>query len=311
MDYAKGVLETGIESLENEMEDIQGIREETEKRVEEIDSKKEQMKEHVKQHFKEIREALNRREKEILDAINGTDFGGDQLSNFIGDAQKTIADLSSTIEPGKALLDEWDNTKDPLVNVCKAISIGNRAKEIQTTGNTSRDVLRFETVMDSTLFEEDAEEIAQSINTLQDIKIKRVSTARPKNFAVKSIGPFTAMLGWERDEDDFEYIVSTRKGTDSSSTITTSEWNENRATISTLEPETGYEFSVVAKRRLASITTMSEASDVLTVKTTPFTVDNLIIALNEQCVDSSACARNLEGMKVLARDGIYIHAHTF
>lgn len=211
----KNMLKTNVEkcikTLENNGRIIQNIQQKATKEMEKIQSKKEQAKKLVKQHFDEIRRVLEENESKMLNTIDEIQLDEDKFSKCIMEAQNTFASLSSTYQKAKSILTNMNTIDITGEIVSESISIVNGTSNMCDIGHLHKEIDEKEIFIDSIRLEKDVKTIIQLINTIREVKMKRVSTLCPKGLIAKGVGAFFVSLEWDKDEDDEKYIVAMQK----------------------------------------------------------------------------------------------------
>lgn len=299
-DLIRGTLEDNVKNLENGSMTLENIKQKTEEKREKFQSRKEEAKKLTRQKFDEIREQLEKIENAILNNIDEIPMGEEKLDQLISDIQNKNNGLSSIIPAGKKLLNEWDNVKIAPDIAEEAISIIDKVKEIDNFIETSKETLSFDVFLDPSLFNNDINDVMQTISMIKSDEIKKVVILRPKGLKVEDVGPFFASFRWDKNDQDDKYNISVKKEGIEVDLKSSLECNENRFNVTTgLEPDTAYSFSLRAKRSQL----IGEWSDLVEFKTAPATIENTMNTLYEQCHNISICTKALEQMKILARDG--------
>ena len=299
----KETLGTSIETIESEEQTLKDIEHETSEEIEISQRKVDETKKLVQEKFNELRELLDIKEKEILEKIEESQRSGEELNQLVSDTENVLDECQSTLEKGGTIFSEWGSTEITANVVDKAIHVVNEAKEIQRIKRVHANVCGYVTVADFRDFEEETKKIAQFIGSVPEVRVKRVPVTGPKGLRAKDVGPFFAVLKWDKDEefDDGKYDVSLQKEGEVGDLKPSLECTGNEVTINTLKQNTTYKFRVRAKRGGVA----SEWSDELVVKTAVSTVENMVSSLREHCNDADICTRALEQLEILGREGIF------
>lgn len=301
-DFMKGKLKESIKANESDVQTLQDIMKKATDELEDIQTKKKQAKEQIKQKFNEVKSMLTEKEAGMMKAIEETRPWEEKFSQLINDTQNIIDDLSSKLTTGKALLEEnWDDkaalpdTTDRATFASKKGTAANITK-IKETYNQIRD---YETVLDSTEFENKMKGVVQSVNELKEITLNRILPI-PKDLTAKGVGPFFVLLGWtdKKQAKDCKYTVSIQNQKSSKDKPKFISSSKNSCTVDGLDPDTSYKFSVRVKRGVAE----SEWSDAIIVKTKSLTVEDITTALRDQCNDPLLCAKSLEHLITLTNE---------
>ena len=298
----KETLGTSVETIERKEPVLKSIARESVKELECFQNKIGEAKEHDQRQFTELKEVMDRKETEIIGRIEEAQSDGEELSQVISDTESVLNECQTMLATGKTLLSEWESANFTAGVADKAISVVNEAKEIQRIERAYGEVHGHEAVADFRGLDEETEKITQLIGTVPAVRVRRIPTIGPKGLRAKEVGPFFVIIEWDKNPefDDEEYAVSSQKEGEEGEPQSSLECTGNEVTISTLEPNTAYKIRVKAKR--GEVT--SEWSGALVVKTAVSTVEGMVSLLGERCHDAEVCAKALEQLKVLAREGI-------
>lgn len=297
-------LRKSVETIEREEPVLQDISQELVKELDSFQNKIDEAKEHVRGQFTEIREILDRKEREILERIEETQSDEEELNQLISDTGSVLDECQATLTTGKTLLSKWKSTNFKASVADKAIYVVNKAKEIQRIKRTYDEVHKHKAVAVFRDFEDQAKKITQLINSVPAVVVKRIPTIGPMRLGAKEVGPFFVTLEWDRV--DGKYDVSLQKEGEVGNPKSSFKCSGNKITINTLEPNTTYKFRVKEKRGGAA----GEWSDALVVKTAASTIENMISLLMNHCHDARICIRTLKQLEALEREGTY-HISSF
>ena len=302
-DFTTKTLRASIETIEIEAPTLRDILRGLEEDTDEYQAKIDEAMGQAKQRFSEIREALDRKEREVLEKIEGAQTEKERLAQLTTETQDILNDYQTTLETGISILYELESASITTDIAYRAVCITKKVKEIQRIKESYNSLHGYKTVVDTKDFEDETQKAMQLVNTINEIKIRGVPLACPKGLRVKDVGPFLVALEWDKDEeyDDGKYAISYQLETDTEGPKETMECTRNRTTIGILESSTAYKFSVAAKRNGV----ISEWSDALAVKTEPATVENMVAELKVHHDNARLCTKALEQLKILGRDGNY------
>lgn len=298
-DFIKATLKTSIETLEKDTHILEDINKEAGEEAERTQLMKEQAKECVHKQFSELRKLIVEKENAMMSEIENVQMesGIDSLASVL---HGILGTLSSILTEGKTLLNGWNSTTT-IRAATMLTSIIKEVEKVKNTKNAYNETNRYEFFANLSDFEKGTKAICQSIETLNGVEFKKTPYT-PKCLRARNMGYFFVALEWSGgkliDKDD-KYIVAVQKeGTmwDPNSLL---ECSENRLTITTLETDSTYKFSVMVKRG----TTMSKWSDALTIKIPPVNIDSISKSLKGECDDVEICIKSLEQMKELTKKG--------
>lgn len=295
--FIRETLDASVKTMESEIPSLEEATDKTIEKMGEIQLKKDKAKEFVQDYFVKLRELLNTKETEVMTAIEKSQLG-EELEQFLSDAQGAFDEISSGLEGGKALLDSWDNggsnskmevTPEVIQTVASAVE---RAKEIRSLMGTYKEACGYEVITNPKNFEDGVKNAIQSISKVGNVEFEMVLVIGPKELQAKDVGPFFVSLEWGKQSGDEKYTIAVQK---EGSDCAYLESKENGITLASLEQDTTYKFSVRAQRGAI----MSEWSDPLEVKTLVPTIEASLSALNRHCENEEICAKSLDQMKSL------------
>lgn len=302
--FMKEKLESNIEAISGELHTLEELSRKAEEKVDEIATSKEEVRDLIQKNFDEIRRTLDEKEAQVLKNLEEIDLGDENVSVIISDIHNEIENLSETITSGNELLDEWDTKEITSDYTTKIASIVNKFKGIEETKrlkSTFSEKLSYELLVKTDDFMDEAAGITQQIKGLTEVEFRKTYTTGPTNLSCNEVNPFFVSLEWDRNERDDKYIVITRKEGEEWDHESSFECNENRTIIASLNSDTTYNFRIKAKRG----TILSNWSDTLTAKTTPFTFENVALTLFTHCDNGDKVfISTLKQMEVLTEDGI-------
>lgn len=305
----KEKLESNIEATSGELRTLDDLLQKAEEKVDEIRISKGEVRDLIQKNFDEIRKALDEKEATMLKNVEEINLGDESVNDIIFDIHKEIDNFSEAISAGNELLDELDTKEITTTCTSKAASIINKLKdteEIRRLKSTLNEKLSYELLVRSDEFVRETAEIIQSTRDFPEVEFRKTYTIGPTNLSCEEVNPFFVSLEWDKNERDDKYIVFVRKEGKEWSPEFSLECSENKAIMESLCPDTTYNFRVKAKRG----TILSNWSDILTVKTTSFTFENVALTLFAHCDgDNKVCLKSLEQMKILTEDGIMIQNH--
>ena len=289
--YLKAKLEAFAKEVENERQALEQVPTKASNELKRSTERKEQAETVLKQGFSAIREALSVKEAQVMKAIDGEGTANDErLSGLVSDTQDLLDKLSSALEAEKALLSEWDTSGTSPEVVFKATQAMEISKDVAKVKGAVKDLLGYETVLDTTNFTKEVGTIVQLINSIKGAETQK-TLRTPSNFVAKTVGPFSVSLEWDMNESSDVYTVAFQKQDGKQSPNKTQEYSENTAVVAPLVPDSTYKFCVNARRDR----TFSKWSEVLEVKTPlPNNVEALVGALIEHSENPEVCTKILE-----------------
>ena len=289
--------------------------------VDNTDTKANETAELIRQSFKTLREAIDKKEKEILGRLGSYEASQSATSNLINDARDLMREVPTIIEGVKNLLAEWDNEKLTAGTAGKVLAIkGNVEREEKIAGELKR-IGDCETLVETERFLRGVKRGLDEISRVEEVPMKRVLCSAPTGFGTKGVHPLFVSLCWDKNEEFDEYIISKREEG--------GEWSDGKDLIHVdnnkgerdhfvlypLKPRTGYEFRMMGKRE-GMETRWSETVSVRTgARTVIPEVDNAVRRLRIDIDSTESCSMLLMHINELAgRGGKQTHkekAHTF
>ena len=130
-DFTTKTLRASIETIESEAPTLQDILRELAEDTDEYQAKTDEAMRQARQRFSEIREALDRKEREVLEKIEGAQTEKERLAQLTTDAQHILNDYQTTLETGISLLYELKSADITADITHRAVCIAREAKEIQ------------------------------------------------------------------------------------------------------------------------------------------------------------------------------------
>lgn len=304
----KDRLEKSVETLGGELCVLQNESHRASEETFKIRSTKRQAKEIIERQFEEINNAFDIKKRSLLKEIDETDLGEEDINRLISDTQGTINVLSSAITTGNTLLSGWNSTTITPNIANDTVSVVNKLGKTENLKRTFSEICGYETFVEPSTSEKEAKKLMLTANNAKRVLFRKVSTHGLKDLKCKEIGPFFVSLEWEECRQDDKYIITMHKDGSGWDFDSSPESNENNITITTLEPNRVYVFSIKVKRD----TVLSDWSKTLTVKTAPLTVENITTVLVSNGVYGNAiCVRSLREMKILAEKGKKIFIYLF
>lgn len=283
-DSIRANLERDIKALESESKILENAQASITSELNTLQETREHMKELIKQEFEKIREVLVIKENELITSIEERTECDDAITKTIVQAQKFLEKLGPILEGGKTLLEVWnftDITPDIANNV---FSIANTKNEIDKIRDDCEESI-CKNVIESEHFKKKIEDITDEVKNLKEVTIKRIPICGPRNLVSRDVKSFSVTLEWDKNKLDDKYFIALQKeGTvyDPSSLI---ECTKNEYTLSSLEAGVRYMLSVRAMRG----DVISKWANPLVIKTSSFTLQNLLKRLKERSSDSRIC----------------------
>lgn len=300
--FLKEKLEPSIKAFENNLETLKELSNKAKDESGKINKKKNESKSLVQKHFDEIRKKLNEKESNMKRIIENTDLGDEEIYDLIIRTDNIKSDILRHINSEKEAINDLDTKPITLDIATKIISAINRYNKFERLKEEYHTISDYEILEKPNNLEEEKKLIINSIETIGDIEIKKISIFGPQTLACNEFGPFFASFGWERDKrDDDKYIVSiTKEGEEGYSSP---ESYENTVTVTSLEPNTTYNFRVRAERGGF----LSRWSDTSTVKTTMLNVENVATILRGHYkICDEIFIKSLDFMRILTEKSITI-----
>lgn len=214
-------------------------------------NKMKETRELIQEQFAILRDAINKKEKEIIQHLETNEAEYDTTNKFIHSAQELMREIPATIMKIEKLFSERDIKRKITVDVAEEILFVkkkvNSGKEIIKKLDTYENCKMF---VDTEKFRRETKRGLDEINRIGEISVKRVLCSAPTGFVANKICSVFVSLSWDRGVDFDEYIVSYREGG--------GEWNEgdkiihlsknnDHCIVYPLKPERGYEFRIMGK----------------------------------------------------------------
>lgn len=267
-DEIKASLEDCITSLESYQELFGGLTLKAKEWLDDADGKAEETTKLVRDHFTMIREAIDKKEKEIMQCLEMERKDHEATRELICKAQELIHEAPTITEDVKTLLKEWDSTKEPRADVVDKVAL---IKEKVESGNKIFKKLRIfedcKLIIDTEGFVNGMKRVLEEVNGIQDVSISRALCSAPTGFARDMLFSTFVSFCWDNTGKYDEFILSKREEG--------GEWSDNDSLIHIdkkrdycvvypLKPSTKYEFRI--KGRIDEMET--GWSDTISAKTT-------------------------------------------
>ena len=300
----KETLEVYTASIESCQTMLEEVPQKASKRLDSIESKTSEVADLVRKSFAEIREALDKKETEVLERLSEGGTEEEELRKFISETQELIRELPTALESAKAILSKWDITKLTAATAEKVLSIGKKAESSRKAVEASEELDKTEIEINTGNFKKGVKRSLEAVESVHEISMKRVLCVKQTGLTAEKVLSDLVSLHWDKGNEGNEYVVETKKeGED--------EWNkkpayvgkENSCVVYPLEPETKYEFRVMARRRGLE-TKWSETMYAETKRRTVVPeVDDLIQRLNYSIAIPETCVRLLGDFDDLLHNG--------
>lgn len=302
LDDSKGFIKENLEKSVNFIKSSSATLSNIPKRAEEFmkmaQIKREQAKEVIKHEFEDVRRILNKKEAELLKAIDSDAMNDVRFNRLISYSQTLISSLSSSTEAGQALLNEWDTVNLTSEAISKVISSVNKTKEIVYVKDAFEDMCYREVSVETSGLVSEAKKVLDTISSIKNVFVKRDLPTGPSGLVAKCVGPFFVSLEWDRCELDHGYFIALQKEGEAWDSSTSLKSTENRLTVAHLQPDVVYNFSIQAVR--GNIT--SRWSKPFVLKTAPLTLQSAIVSLNSNMDNDEICVDVLKGLNRLVKD---------
>lgn len=253
LDESRKALESSlkeqISSLEECQEALEKMPQDAEEIIREAKSRIRETINLVNKSFASIREAADKKEKEVLEHLERKEGGEDDVRKTITSAQKLRAELPSILKDARALLGEWKDTALTAEVVSKIFGLREKTASGQAITKELNGIENWETVISTEDFTKGIKRGLADIDAIQVIPLKRVSRIPSTEIILKRISSTFAVITWDIKNEQDRYAVSIRKDG--------GRWNDstpdnigprNYYVMYPLEPETKYEFRVMTRR---------------------------------------------------------------
>lgn len=299
-DFVKTILEARIEALERDTHILEDVCKEARIEVERIQSTKKYVKERIHGRFNEIRELLKEKETVVMNAVENMQLEK-EVESLASESNRILESLSLMLTKGKSFLDGWGSVKMAPKVINMVSSIVSKTDLIKGIEDTCNKVCAYESFPEIDKFENEIKSISQSIEKLNRVEFKKIPYT-PKHLSFKNVGYFFVSLEWSENRlvnDDDKYIIAMNKDGTAWDPNSTFKCSDNKLSITTLEADTIYKFSVKIKRGELE----SRWSNVLKIKTPSASVESITESLKCGCNDVEICIKCLEKMNDLTIEG--------
>lgn len=312
LEYSHGALKTILEKCVSDLEKYQSTAEEIPRRaetwLETAEGKVAEITDLIRKSFAEIREAVNKREDEILECIGERSARNDATAQLIQEAKELAEELPSIVECAKDLLSELDSRNPTVAIAEKALSAQEKTENWEKITEELKRLENCEMFTDTERFLREIERSVDDIFAIQDIPLKCVLRTTLSGLTAERVYSAYASLRWESDGQFDEYAVSMRKEGDEWSPgedgiIHMSKKDCCHCVVYPLDPETSYEFRVKGKSRGVE-SKWSEALSVRTVgRTIYIEVESIVLEMRKKLSNPNMCIRFLDSIVGLSKEG--------
>ena len=304
-DSFKASLEEYAVSLERYQAPLKDM---PQKASEWLDSAKKTMKETtelIHKNFKMIRDAINKKEEEVLKCLEKSKADQDATKELISNARDLRRDIPGLLESVRTLLTKWD-TKKPTTKDVLAIK-----EKVERGANIIGKLSEFNncnTHVTSSGFLQDVKRDLEGINNIRTVSLKRLLYYPPTGLKVKKVSSVVVSLAWNESEEFTEYAVMKReKGClwdENDDNITYVDTNMNKCYVYPLKPDRKYEFCLMGKNVCGLETMWSGPVLAETKVRTIFPeVYNKILSLKDSMGNTTNCTIALENISKLLKVG--------
>lgn len=298
-DSFKASLEEYAVSLERYQAPLKDM---SQKASEWLDSAKKTMKETtelIHKNFKMIRDAINKKEEEVLKYFEKSKADQDATKELISNARDLRRDIPGLLESVRTLLSKWD-TKKPTTKDVLAIK-----EKVERGANIIGKLNEFyncEMRVTSFGFLQDVRRELEGINKIRTVSLKRLLYFTPTSFVVKKVSSVAVSLAWNESEEFTEYAVMKREkgclwdeNDDNITYVST-----NKCYVYPLKSDKKYKFCVMGKKVSGLETKWSEPVCAKTKERKMFPeVDSKVFFLGESMKKPVKCAIALEEISKL------------
>lgn len=219
--------------------------------LEEAGNKMKKAAEFIHQQFAIIREAVDKKEKEMMQCLELNENDHETIRMLIHNAQELTCEMPTIIESVNALLIGMDDNKKLTVDTAEEVlHIKDKIKCGEEIINKLRKVENCETFVDIERFTNEVKHELDEINGLGNIPVLRILGSAPTGFKATEVYSVYASLCWDISEQVDEYIISMREeGGEWSSDdkLIHIDKNKDHCVVYPLNPKTKYNFRVVKK----------------------------------------------------------------
>ena len=296
-DALKASLESYIPSLERYQSTFEKAHQKAEELIDNTDTKANETAELIRQSFKTLREAIDKKEKEILGRLGSYEASQETTNSLINDARDLMREVPSIIEGVKKLLEEWDNEKLTAGTAGKVLAIKGKVESGEKIAGELKRVGGCETLVETERFLRGVKRGLEEINAVEEVPMKRVLCSATTGFGTKAVHPVFVSLCWDKNEEFDEYIISKREeggewsyGKDLIH-VDNNKGERDHFVLYPLKPRTGYEFRLMGKKE-GMETRWSETVSVRTgARNVIPEVDNVVLDLKRNMNNTEACIR--------------------
>ena len=284
--FIKEETEKNIKILEAEKHHLDELCTKTSDETSKIDD----IKKFVKEKFEIVKDAVKKKENDILEAIE-KDTSTGKFDDIIGKANIIREFIEDEMPKVQGLLNDGVTVD----SVHKAILIAENIKEAKEVKKKSKGVTDYKFVLDTSDFEADIEKVRNLVSSTRDATIRE-----KKIFVLKQVGPFSVSFEWDKNYQDNGYSIILQKEEERYGLVCQANCTENAFSMDTLEPETTYKAFIQVKRG----DLCSYWSNPFIFKTTPLTIETVIEALRMSHAINYVCVAALEGINKLTANRI-------
>ena len=252
-DTLKASLEGCMAALERSKDTLAKASQQADEWLEAANSRVQEAAEPIRKSFGAVREALDKKENEVLERLeeHATDLEATQ--EHINDARDLFCEISAILEDGEALLSGWDGRKpEEEEAAARVLAAGEKASGSEDIAKQLGALGQCEVRVGTETFLRCMKRKLEEIDEVKEVRVKRVLRAAPAGLAVERVCSVFAVLRWDKSDDLTEYAVQKREEG--------REWGDaeeegglhcvdsakegSRCTVYPLKPDTAYEFRV-------------------------------------------------------------------
>lgn len=307
LNECQGTLKKSLESYMASLEEYQAALEKMPQKADEIlreaENRTNETAELIRQHFNEIRAALDRKEKEILESIKKNDGG--TTAKLIDDARKLREEVPTLIDGIRSLLGGWDSTKLTAEMAGKALSIKQKVSSGKKITDELKILEKYKTTACTEGFVKGLKRGLDEINAIDEIPMKKVLRSEPVSVTVEHVSSAFVILSWNEEKKLEQHTVSMKEEGGEWENIDGLDCEKERKKhfVHPLKPDTTYYFRVMGRGKGVE----TRWSEVKTVKTKPGInvplITNQVRELQNNLSDALNCERLLGKLIGLSKEG--------
>lgn len=254
--YLRRILERSVGAIRGNQGPIDGLEQRLTNKQEDMEEMVNETKELVHSAFDGLRAEIDKKEEEVVDALEKIAYGQEEDIYRISAGGDDLSDVNpSTLRLAETLLSHWkevDYKKRALAALVagRVFDINKKADHGKKVLEDLRKFEEYEIHIDTAPLLAEVERMRKDLSGVQEVLVKKIACSPPANFVVKEAGSILVSLSWSDKRPFGEFVVSYRKKGEEEDC----EWCEQTVdgdcswcVLYPLKPRTEYEFRVMGK----------------------------------------------------------------